>query len=103
MSTMTMQDEPLAEVYEPSEPLSMVDGMLKTYWWKVAYYHLQKYLPEQYAALKKAGTLEATLDKRLQAFDELTDSLTDSGYRLEEAMEVAFPQYIYLPPEPGAG
>lgn len=69
-------------------------------WISMAREHWEEYLPEKFAALKEAGTLEQTLQQAAEQTYREIDELENSGFRPHEAEEIVFPKYLLLPPEP---
>ena len=55
--------------------------------------------PKMYARLKKKGTLRTALIAAQQMCKAEIGHLLDQGYHLNEAEEIAFPQYLFLPSE----
>lgn len=64
--------------------------------------HWKSHLPEMYARLKAAGTLEATaLQAVRQTMDEKVN-LMNQGIPEDAAWEMVREQYLFRPEEPGA-
>ena len=65
--------------------------------------HWKKYLPAKVKALREQGGLEESMQAAARMAQQEIERLRASGYQEHEAEEVALKEFVYLPPEPGAG
>lgn len=70
-------------------------------WVDLARRHWKEHLPQRYQALKKAGTLDASLQEAaLLTYSEVS-RLEDAGMQPDEAWQMVRETYLLLPPEAG--
>lgn len=66
--------------------------------------HLKEYRPREWKGLKDHGVLNETIQGRAKlAQDQINHLVQNLYYQPHEAEEVALREFVYLPPEPGAG
>ena len=73
--------------------------MLLQNWKDLARAHWKEHLPNRYAALQKAGKLEASLDQAANQTYLETSQLEDAGMNPQEAWEMTREKYLLLPEE----
>ena len=68
-------------------------------WVELGRQHWKEHLPARYAALKKAGRLDASLQEAAnQTYSEVS-RLEEAGFQPDEAWQMARETYLLLPPE----
>jgi chromosome segregation ATPase len=69
------------------------------HWAQMANKHWREFLPAYYQSLTEQGILSQELQKAGEGARGAIADLMESGLRYNEALEIALPQYILLPPE----
>lgn len=68
-------------------------------WVELARAHWKEFLPAKYAALKKAGALEAALREAAEQTYQATSALEAAGHQPHEAWAMAREDHLLLKPE----
>jgi hypothetical protein len=68
-------------------------------WINLGREHWKEFLPKKFAALKKAGMLEAALKEAAEQTYLATSALEEQGMQPDYAWQMAREKYLLLPPE----
>lgn len=68
-------------------------------WKQMARQHMKENSPKLFQALKQAGTLDATIDQRVEETYQASSALEEAGYRPDEAFEMASRDFLFLKAE----